>query len=469
MTEKCSCPHEGYCERHKMNKTGKLYEICQRDDDVGERFRRAWDRQTGYGQESKTTAATQTMPEPEKKVNAPVTVQRTGGCGCGAKIKPALPQGANPTTAMVVDADGVPTGQKVEVMQAEPATQEATLSIPSETSASAPSAQQVIPPSKLTPGISIKGTTQKLILWNKLSPGDILVMTAVIESLHRQYPDRYSTDIECPVPAIYDHNPRITKLDPQDTEVQKIEMHYPLINMSNQLPVHFIQGYVDYLGDKLKIPLKLQVNRPYIYLSEDERQWISQVQEITGKPMKYWIINAGTKQDYTAKRWGRDQYQEVVKLMKGRVNFVQIGERHHLHKPLEGVLDLTGKTDARQLIRLCWHAQGGVGPITFIQHIFAAFEKPYVALLGGREPFHWEHYPSQTTLSTIGMLSCCSTGGCWKSRVVPQGDGDDKDKSLCEFPTYGYEEPIPRCMAMIRPQDVVDAIDKYYVGGRVRY
>ncbi|MGL1213412.1 hypothetical protein ACSTK9_24035, partial [Vibrio parahaemolyticus] len=76
-------------------------------------------------------------------------------------------------------------------MQAEPATQEATLSIPSETSASAPSAQQVIPPSKLTPGISIKGTTQKLILWNKLSPGDILVMTAVIESLHRQYPDRY--------------------------------------------------------------------------------------------------------------------------------------------------------------------------------------------------------------------------------------------------------------------------------------
>ena len=221
----------------------------------------------------------------------------------------------------------------------------------------------------------------KLILQNKLSPGDCLVMSACIESLRQSYPNRYLVDVDCGCRPIFENNPGVTSVSKNDPQAKKIEMHYPLIDKCNQLPVHFLQGYHEYLGKQLGHEVPMMTNRPHIWLSPEEREWWPQVYEITGKKIKYWVINAGVKQDYTNKNWGYENYQAVVDMLKGQIQFVQIGEKHHLHRPLQGVIDLIGKTDARQLIRLCWHAEGGIGPITFVMHIFAAFEKPYVALL----------------------------------------------------------------------------------------
>lgn len=306
----------------------------------------------------------------------------------------------------------------------------------------------------------------KVRLINNLCPGDVLVMTAAIESLHEQYPEVYEVAVKSFSPDIFENNPRVV---PHDNSFRDIEMRYPLINQSNQWPVNFLQGYTDHLGEQLGIRLKITTKRPHLYLSDGEMSWMSQVQEFTGKKVKYWVINAGTKQDYTAKGWGHENYQEVVNMLYGRVQFVQIGENSHMHKPLEKAINFIGKTNLRQLIRLCWNAEGGVGPITFIQHVFAAYEKPYVALLGGREPLMWEHYHTQTTLSTLGSLPCCRFGACWCSRVVPLGDDDEKDKRLCELPVFGAEETIPKCMAMIEPSDVVRAILRYYEGGVLSY
>nr|HQU44778.1 hypothetical protein [Pirellulales bacterium] len=78
---------------------------------------------------------------------------------------------------------------------------------------------------------------------------------------------------------------------------------------------------------------------------------------------------------------------------------------------------------------------------------------------GGREPVHWEQYPGHHYLHTIGALSCCATGGCWKSRVTALGDGDSKDRDLCEQPQAGH----PRCMWLIRPEDVIRAVERCLV------
>lgn len=295
-----------------------------------------------------------------------------------------------------------------------------------------------------------------------MCPGDILVMSGAIECLHQQYPNQYLTDVKTSADAIYENSPRITKLD---DDVTTIKMEYPLINECNQRPVHFLQGYVDYLGHMLGINLVCRVTRPYLYLSDDEKKWLPQVQEITKRPIKYWIINAGIKSDYTTKAWGVENYQKVVDLLKGKVQFVQIGEKHHNHPKLNNVIDMIGKTDTRQLIRLCYNAEGGLGPITFIQHIFAAFEKPYVCLLGGREPLQWEHYSTQTMMSTVGALPCCKTGGCWMSRIEPLGDKDSKDTSLCRFPVFTSSGVIPKCMSLISPESVSECILRYYYGG----
>ena len=81
---------------------------------------------------------------------------------------------------------------------------------------------------------------------------------------------------------------------------------------------------------------------------------------------------------------------------------------------------------------------------------------------GGREPSQWEAYPHHQFLHTNGCLPCCDNGGCWKSRVVPLGDGDSKDRDLCEDPVVLRNgKSIPRCLDMISAADVIRSIERY--------
>lgn len=313
---------------------------------------------------------------------------------------------------------------------------------------------------------------RKIVVESLLAPGDAVVLTAAIESLHLQYPGRFLTDVRTAAMEIWQHNPRITPLAAGSGGAEHIPVGYESIHRSNQAPLSFLAGYVEDLGEKLGLPLRCLVNRPQLYLSDEEREWIDQVREhfSHGRPVPFWLVNAGCKSDYTAKQWPVEFYQQVVDRLAGRVQFVQIGseEPGHRHERLTGAIDLVGRTDHRQLIRLAWHARGGLGPVTYLQHLLAAWQKPYVCLLGGREPASWVQYPLQTTLHTLGSLPCCENGACWKSRVVPLGDGDDKDAldKLCDRPVLGMKRPVARCMAMIRPEEVVAAVERcVYNGG----
>ena len=139
----------------------------------------------------------------------------------------------------------------------------------------------------------------------------------------------------------------------------------------------------------------------------------------------YWIVNAGVKSDYTCKAWPIEYFQEVVDRTRGKIRWVQIGLREHNHPELRGVTSLLKSgPPLRELIRLAYHAQGGLGPVTFLQHLCAAWKKPYICLVGGREPATWVQYPYQHTLHTVGQIDCCRPYSCWKARVVPLGDGD---------------------------------------------
>jgi hypothetical protein len=159
----------------------------------------------------------------------------------------------------------------------------------------------------------------------------------------------------------------------------------------------------------------------------------------------------------------------VIDRLRGRVKFVQLGSEEHNHPTLDGVINLVGQTDVRHFLRLVYHAEGGLGPITFLQHACAAFEKPYIALLGGRESATWTQYPLQTTFHSIRKLPCCRTQACWRSRVVRLNDGKEQDNSLCEAPVLDMQRPVGKCMAMIRPAEVVRTIEDYYEGGVLGY
>jgi ADP-heptose:LPS heptosyltransferase len=134
------------------------------------------------------------------------------------------------------------------------------------------------------------------------------------------------------------------------------------------------------------------------------------------------------------------------------------------------VIDLVGKTDMRQLVRLMYHADGVVCGVTMLMHLAAAVptkpgrprSRPCVVIAGGREPAQWEAYPHHSFLHRHSSLPCCDAGGCWKSRIEPLGDGEKHDESLCEYPVVTPSgKKLPKCLDLITAQDVIRAIELY--------
>lgn len=316
-------------------------------------------------------------------------------------------------------------------------------------------------------------TPRKLILRNHQSPGDIVMLTAAVRDLHAAHPGAFLTDVRTSCPPLWENNPNITPIADNDPEAEQIECHYPLIHKSNQLPHHFVEGFGAFLADRLGVPIPTTGFKGDIHLAAREKAWKSQVKEIVGSDLPFWIIVAGGKRDFTVKWWSCERFQAVVDEFRNRILFVQVGAENHHHPRLRGVLDLVGKTNLRQLVRLIYHAQGVLCPVTLHMHLAAAVEvkggrpknRPCVVVAGGREPPHWEAYPHHQFVHTVGALLCCDNGGCWKDRTEPLGDGDAKDSSLC----IDVVNHLPHCMDMIDADEVIGRIKRYVDGGTARY
>ena len=316
---------------------------------------------------------------------------------------------------------------------------------------------------------------QKLILTNFQSPGDIVMLTAAVRDLHACYPNRFLTDVRTPCPALWENNPYLTPLKKKHRNVRLIECHYPLIHQSNQRPVHFLHGFVEHLNEQLGLHIRPTLFKGDIHLSDEEKSMRSLVEQITGTDVPFWIIVGGGKHDFTIKWWHFRRWQAVVDHFQGKLLFAQVGEKDHYHPPLEGVLDLRGKTTPRELIQLVYHAQGVVCPVTLLMHLAAAVEckpgaqksRPCVVVAGGRESPAWEAYPTHQFIHTVGALPCCAVGGCWRARTVPIGDGHalDEEKHRCLDVVAG----LPRCMEMITPELVIERVEFYLNGGVVNY
>lgn len=303
------------------------------------------------------------------------------------------------------------------------------------------------------------------------------MLTAAIRDLHLAYPQRFITDVRTSADALFEHNPRITKLADDTPGVEIIDAEYPLIQYSNQRPYHFIHGYSQFLETRLGLRIPVTAFKGEVPLSAEEKSWYSQVAELDYHG-PFWLVLAGGKYDFTAKWWNPRSYQHVVDHFQGRLPFVQVGAVEHWHEPLQNTLDLRGQTDLRQFVRLMYHAAGVLCPVTFAMHLAAAVEtrpdrpqnRACVVVAGGREPAHWEAYPHHQYLSTNGALWCCDEGGCWKSRCQLVGDGDEKDRDPCLQPVQiSPTLRIPRCLEMIRPEDVIRHIEWYYAGGALNY
>ena len=327
-----------------------------------------------------------------------------------------------------------------------------------------------------------KHEKRKLILKNEQAPGDILMLTACVRDFVKAYGDDFLVDVRTPCDPIWENNPYLTELDEKDPSVEHIEMEYPIIHNSNEGAYHFIHGFRLWLEDKLDLKIPQGQFWGDIHFSKEELGWVSMIQEHhTKKDTPFWLMCAGGKTDYSAKWWIPEYAQAVVDHYKDKILFAQVGGsgEGHSHYPLMNVIDLVGKTDLRMLMRLAYHADGIICPITFLMHLAAALpqkpgkpiRKACVVTAGGREPSNFTCYTHHQYLHTNGCMKCCDNGGCWKSRISVIEDGDDhKNGELCEDTVELNGRMVQRCMAEgVTADDVIRAVEKYYINGNLEY
>ena len=308
-----------------------------------------------------------------------------------------------------------------------------------------------------------------------LSLGDIVLLTAAVRDLQRHFPGSYRVGVRTFFPDLWAHNPYLTALREYDPEVKVVDCLLPLINRSRSAACHSIHGFIDFLNRYLGASMKPTAFHGDIHLSRGEKAVCPQIHGLAKARFPFWLISAGGKYDCTIKWWDAARYQEVVDHFRGRIQFVQVGDAAHYHPNLRGVIDLRGRTSVRELVRLVHHAEGVLCGVTGLMHLAAAVPvprgrysvRPCVVVAGGRESPHWEAYPGHQFIHTVGALSCCASGGCWKARTVPLGDGDERDdpERLC----VNVRRGLPRCMDMIGSGEVVRRIEAYFEGGVARY
>lgn len=290
--------------------------------------------------------------------------------------------------------------------------------------------------------------------------GDEVVFTGVVREIKRA--TGWTLRINTTREALWHYNDSVEGFGSNGNEDLIIEEDYcPPYHQMNQVPVHYLEQYIRSMREVLGLTATYRVSKfsGQIVLSGKEMR-----SRLLGLPSRYWLIVAGWKPGVPTKAWPTECYQEVVDKLRGRIQFVQAGSRANWHPPLNNVINLVGRTSLRQLIQLIYHAEGVVCPITSIMHLAAAIPanpasgfsiRPCVVIGGGRESPHYINYPMHRVMSTVGQLTCCASSACGKTNFGP---------GQCPLPTPVMGEVVPKCMTLIRPSDVVSAIEFYYRG-----
>ena len=311
----------------------------------------------------------------------------------------------------------------------------------------------ILPP--LSPSVS-EVKQRPIILKNRQALGDILMMSAGIRDLKKAFPD-WPIGVSTTAMHIWDHNPHIDRnLTTENAEIVEIGPSY-LTNASNRDDRHFANAFRISIEEKLGISIPQGPIKPDIWMTEEEIKT-----PIIEPP--YWIIVAGEKGDWTAKTYPFGRWQEIVSMLSD-ITFVQVGAAEHRHPPLVGknVINLIGKTQDREtgirdLFRLFYFAEGSMGLVSFQMHLAAAFGMPCVVIAGAREPARFTRYPNHQYLCTDGCLPCASTSACWHCNL---------EKTCPEIVVDKDGKKIPKCVDLIKVEDVLRAFNQLYEGGRL--
>jgi len=293
---------------------------------------------------------------------------------------------------------------------------------------------------------------KEYVFHNRQRIGDILMFTCAVRDFKRAYPD-IRVNVVSTASHIWDHNPYIDRtLKKEDKDYNKIGPS-KLTNSSNRIDWHFSNAYRVSIEDALGIHIPQGESYPDIYLTEEEYN----APRIDPEP--YWLITLTGEKSWGCKMYPFDRWQAFVD-QNHDIKFYQLGAMEDNPPRLQGknVIDYVGKTQdketgIRDLFKLFLNAEGSVGLVSFHMHLSAAFPgKPCIVVAGAREPVSFTQYAGHRYLATDGALPC-GYPACWHCNI-----------SKCEDKVG----EIPRCVDLIKPEDLTRALNMYYDGGRLK-
>ncbi len=324
---------------------------------------------------------------------------------------------------------------------------------------------------------------RQLILRHKWALGDTVLLTGLCRDIHRTYPGEYEVLVDTHFREVFDGHPHARILDSKQPASNLprtpvlISYKKGIKAAGTGMKVHMLSWYHRAFSEQTGLALHPTEPKGDLHLKPEELPPL-----VSGR---YWLVLPGGKLDATVKIWWPHQWQATVDTLAGLgVKVVQAGARHgqNINPSLGGVVDMVGKTkSSREFFNLVYHAEGVICTITAAMHIAACYDKPCVVVAGGREEPWWEGYTNaypgsfgpqslpvrvpHRYLHTIGLLDCCKKKGCWQHRTVQIGRKDQWDNSLCKLPVRQGVAAAPKCLDMITPDHVVEAVMSYYEDG----
>jgi hypothetical protein len=245
--------------------------------------------------------------------------------------------------------------------------------------------------------------------------GDDLLCTAMFRELclrgqsnfwvTSKHPElyRYNKDVSVVVPALSRYDIMLKWFGTKAVYPWYTSYH-PAFDRDDPMPE---QHLISIMCQKAGITGEITL-RPYFVLSDEEARQGKRV------PRQVAIMSAGldARHSMRNKNWMLEGYQGVVTALKDRYDFVQLGSRND--PPLEGALDLRGKTSLRETAAVLHGSLAFVGQVGLLMHLARAVDCRSVIVYGGRETPAQSGYPCN-----VNLYSPVHCSPCWRLNTCP--------------------------------------------------
>jgi hypothetical protein len=265
--------------------------------------------------------------------------------------------------------------------------------------------------------------------------GDDLLLTSVFHELQRR--GRSDFWVRTTRPELYHHNDDVRVVVPPlerfDMLVKRVgtsvvypwyTSYHPAFDRDDPTPE---QHLISIMCQKAGITGTITL-RPYLHLThEEQRRGVLAPRQVA-------IMSSGldAKHAMRNKNWSLEKYQGVVTALRDRYDFVQVGSRND--PPLDGALDLRGRTSLRETAAVLRGSLAFVGQVGFLMHLARAVDCRAVIVYGGRET------PAQSGYRcNENLYSAVHCSPCWRLNTCP------------------YDR---MCLAQIGVQHVIDALER---------